>query len=128
MPGTAGHRGFGHIQKLPSKRWQASYVEPDTLRHHAPATFQAKNDAVAWLTAERKLADSGSWTLRQFVPGSAASPQPPRPARTEHRCGHRAQRRYIPGVELGQLQMRATMPAPDDAAGLPRSQTLLPNR
>src|SRR4051794_29490588 len=62
MPGTAGHRGFGHIRKLPSKRWQASYIGPDTLRHNAPATFHAKDDAVAWLAAERKLVDSGRWT------------------------------------------------------------------
>ena len=37
-------RGFGAIRKLPSKRWQASYVGPDEARHTAPTTFATKMD------------------------------------------------------------------------------------
>lgn len=29
MAGKANHRGFGHVRKLPSKRYQASYIGPD---------------------------------------------------------------------------------------------------
>ena len=61
MAGKAGHRGFGHVRRLPSKRWQASYVGPDQRRHKGPSTFQAKRDAEAWLSAEHALIASGAW-------------------------------------------------------------------
>ena len=35
MTGRQGHRGFGYVRKLLSKRFQASYVGPDGLRHLA---------------------------------------------------------------------------------------------
>lgn len=35
---------------------------PDDALHHAPSTFDAKDDAVAWLSAERKLIDFDIWT------------------------------------------------------------------
>lgn len=62
MAGKAKHRGFGWLRRLPSGRWQASYVGPDTIRHTAPATFQAKIDAEAWLAAESRQIERGSWT------------------------------------------------------------------
>jgi integrase len=62
MPGKANHRGFGHLRRLPSGRWQASYVGPDTARHTAPTTFQAKQDAEGWLGTENRLITSGAWT------------------------------------------------------------------
>lgn len=55
-------RSFGALRKLPSKRWQASYIGPDTLRHPAPFTFTAKADAEAWLMSERALLETGRWT------------------------------------------------------------------
>lgn len=61
MAGKIGHRGFGHLRKLPSKRWQASYVGPDVIRHTAPSTFKAKLDAEGWLAAEARLIESDSW-------------------------------------------------------------------
>src|SRR6478736_173253 len=54
-------RGFGHLRRLPSKRWQASYVGPDLARHNSPTTFATKGDAEAWLGAERNLVASGRW-------------------------------------------------------------------
>ena len=39
MSGRKGRRGFGRIRKLPSGRWQASYVAPDLRRTNAPITF-----------------------------------------------------------------------------------------
>jgi integrase len=55
-------RGFGAIRKLPSKRWQASYVGPDEARHTAPNTFATKMEAEGWLLAERRVIDGGDWT------------------------------------------------------------------
>ncbi len=55
MAGKTGRRGFGHVRKLPSGRWQASYLSPDGQRHTArspegkPLTFTAKQDAEGWL-------------------------------------------------------------------------------
>ena len=58
----AKRRGFGTLRKLPSKRWQASYIGPDQERHTGPTTFTATGDAEEWLNAERKLVESGAWT------------------------------------------------------------------
>jgi integrase len=54
-------RSFGYIRKLPSGRTQASYIGPDLVRHNAPDTFDAKIDAEAWLTDERRIVASGNW-------------------------------------------------------------------
>lgn len=57
MAGKQGQRGFGYLRRLPSKRWQASYIGPDLNRHNAPETFTTKTDAEAWLSAERRLSE-----------------------------------------------------------------------
>ena len=49
MAGKKGHRGWGRIRRLPSKRFQANYVGPDLVRHNAPTTFTTKMDAEAFL-------------------------------------------------------------------------------
>src|SRR5215217_1154953 len=54
-------RSFGQIRQLPSKRWQAFYTGPDTALHYAPSTFEAKLDAEAWLTDERRIIAAGNW-------------------------------------------------------------------
>ncbi|WP_143965380.1 tyrosine-type recombinase/integrase [Gordonia zhaorongruii] len=61
MAGKPGHRGWGHIRKLPSKRFQASYVGDDLVRHKAPRTFTSKMDAEAWLHTERIKLERGEW-------------------------------------------------------------------
>ena len=53
-------RGFGYVRKLPSGRWQASYVGPDLVRRTAPHTFDAKADAEGWLGVERQRSCRGS--------------------------------------------------------------------
>lgn len=58
----ARRRGFGAIRKLPSGRWQASYLGPDTLRHKAPVTFETAEDAEGWLTDRRREINSEDWT------------------------------------------------------------------
>lgn len=58
----ARRRGFGAIRKLPSRRWQASYVGPDTIRHQAPVTFETSEDAEGWLTDRRREIKNEDWT------------------------------------------------------------------
>lgn len=55
-------RSFGAVRKLPSGRFQASYVAPDTgTRHAAPHTFDTKGDADAWLAIRRAEIATGEW-------------------------------------------------------------------
>lgn len=62
MSGKKNHRGFGHLRRLPSRRWQATYVGPDSARHTGLTTYDAKGDAEAWLTQERHLIATARWT------------------------------------------------------------------
>jgi integrase len=61
MSGKKDRRQFGYVRRLPSKRWHASYIGPDLVRHAAPFTFDAKIDAEAWLTDERRIIAAGNW-------------------------------------------------------------------
>jgi integrase len=54
-------RSFGAIRRLPSKRYQASYIGPDLARHVAPETFTAKIDAEGWIAVERRLVEWDEW-------------------------------------------------------------------
>jgi integrase len=64
MTGKKGRRGWGKIRQLPNKsrRFQASYVGPDMVRHNAPTTYTTKMDAEGWLAAERRLIELDEWT------------------------------------------------------------------
>ena len=62
MASTKGHRGWVHIRKLPSKRFQASYIGPDLRRHTAPNTFTVKLNAEGWLANERQLIERAALT------------------------------------------------------------------
>lgn len=47
-------RSFGGVRKLPSGRFQAWYVDPETKRRtHAPSTFDTMGDADTWLAMVR---------------------------------------------------------------------------
>lgn len=54
-------RTFGHVRRLPSKRYQASYLGPDGQRHVAPTTFQTKGDADAWVSLQSAAIIEGRW-------------------------------------------------------------------
>ena len=61
---TAKHdqRRWGHIRKLQSGRFQASFIGPDFHRYNGPRPFDTKMLAEGWLARERErimLADSG---------------------------------------------------------------------
>lgn len=62
MVGKAGRRGWGWVRRLPSGRYQASYVGPDLVRHRAARTYTAKMDAERWLSDERVLIERDEWT------------------------------------------------------------------
>ena len=61
VSGRSRRRGFGYVRKLPSGRWQASYLGPDLVRRSAPHTFDAKADAEGWLGRRREEVVSGEW-------------------------------------------------------------------
>jgi len=48
-----GKRSFGAIRRLPSGRYQASYVGPDGARYQAGTTFATSTDADVWLATIR---------------------------------------------------------------------------
>lgn len=54
-------RGFGRLRELPSGRWQAAYIGPDTKLHSAPRTYAKEHDAEGWLAGERRKIDLGTW-------------------------------------------------------------------
>jgi integrase len=55
-------RGFGRLRRLPSGRYQASYVGPDDKLYTAKSTFAAKEDGEAWLTDRRREIDRELWS------------------------------------------------------------------
>ncbi|MCV7221525.1 tyrosine-type recombinase/integrase [Mycolicibacterium elephantis] len=62
MAGKKGRRGWGFVRRLPSRRYQASYVGPDLVRHRAPRTYTSKLDAERWLADERRAIERDEWT------------------------------------------------------------------
>jgi integrase len=46
----ANRRKFGYVRKLPSGKYQASYVGPDEKRYTGDTTFRTKSRATDWLT------------------------------------------------------------------------------
>jgi integrase len=56
-----GRRVFGATRRLPSGRWQASYLDPSGVRRVAPQTFAEAADANAWLSAVERSMSAGDW-------------------------------------------------------------------
>jgi integrase len=54
-------RRFGKVRKLPSGRWQASYLGPEGRRRNAPDTFRTKSEAAQWLAAVETDLRRGNW-------------------------------------------------------------------
>lgn len=70
MAGTT-RRSFGRIEKRTSGRYRAAYVGPDGRLYRAPLTFDAKDDATAWLSARRAEIEMDVWAPHA-VGGAAA--------------------------------------------------------
>jgi integrase len=58
---AAPRRRFGMIRKLPSGRYQASFIGPSGTRQAAPRTFGTKTDAARWLSAAETDLSRGTW-------------------------------------------------------------------
>ena len=56
----AERRDFGSIRKLPSGRYQASFIGPDLKRYNAPVTFEVRDLAVVYLHNEKKNIDEAA--------------------------------------------------------------------
>ncbi|GIE32258.1 putative prophage phiRv2 integrase [Actinoplanes italicus] len=54
-------RRFGMLRKLPSGRYQASFINPAGVRQNAPDTFKTKTDANRWLTLVEADLSRGTW-------------------------------------------------------------------
>ncbi|OBI12345.1 integrase [Mycobacterium sp. E2462] len=63
MAGKKGmrQRAWGSLRKLPSGKWQASYIGPDLARHKAPITYSTRMDAEHWLADERRRIERDEW-------------------------------------------------------------------
>jgi hypothetical protein len=59
---TAGHRRFGNVRKLPSGRYQASYLGIDGQRQYAPGTFERKTDADRFLRVVEVQLGADDWS------------------------------------------------------------------
>ncbi len=57
----SSRRSFGYVRKLPSGRFQASYLAPSGRRRNAPKTFPTKTDAARWLEITRVSIMDGRW-------------------------------------------------------------------
>ncbi len=54
-------RSFGRVERLPSGRYRAGYTGPDGRLYRAPMTFDAKDDAIAWLSTRRAEIEMNVW-------------------------------------------------------------------
>ena len=54
-------RRFGSVRKLPSGRYQASFVGPTGTRTPAPHTFRTRTDADRWLALAEADLSRGAW-------------------------------------------------------------------
>jgi integrase len=60
-----GKRSFGYIRKLPSGRYQASYVAPDGKRYFGPGSYRARKDANQWISNRQVEIQNESWVEPQ---------------------------------------------------------------
>jgi integrase len=110
----AGRRGFGHVRKLPSGRWQASYLGPDGRRYTArkpdggPLTFDAKDDADGWLALRRSEILRNAW-LPDNAPKPRAAVAPDLRAYSETFLATRVTRNGLPLSPSTQLLYRNTL-------------------
>ena len=108
-------RAWGKIRKLPSGRYQASYLDGTATRRTAPATFPTRAGADAWLSAQHAALDAGTWR----DPGSGAETFAAYAARwlderglkprTEHDYRRILDRLLLP--EFGAMPLKAITPA-----------------
>jgi integrase len=62
MTGKKGQRRFGHVRKLKSGRFSASYRDPNGVRRFAPHTFASRPEAADWLTVQESQLVLSTWS------------------------------------------------------------------
>jgi integrase len=62
MVSKKGRRRFGWVRRLPSGRWQASYLGPDGKRRNAPDTYDTRTAADQFLVNVESLMMRDEWT------------------------------------------------------------------
>jgi hypothetical protein len=67
MAAKRDQRRWGHIRKLHSGRFQASFVGPDLRRYNAPMTFDSKTYAEGWLARERELIQMAAYNGTRWL-------------------------------------------------------------
>jgi integrase len=108
-------RDWGKVRKLPSGRYQASYLDAAKTRRTAPATFTTRAAADAWLTAQQAALGAGTWrdpdagavTFAAYAARWLAE-RGLKP-RTEHDYRRILARLLLP--EFGQMELKAITPA-----------------
>lgn len=79
----ARREALGAIRKLPSGRWQASYLAPDRVRRTAPHTFDTKGAARVWLADVHSSINRGTWQAPEVVAAAAKAEKAARAARDQ---------------------------------------------
>lgn len=69
-------RAFGRIERLPSGRYRAGYTGPDGQLYRAPMTFDAKDDAIAWLSTRRAEIEMNVWAPEVAARGARRRESP----------------------------------------------------
>ncbi len=67
MSAKKGQRPWGHIRKLDSGRFQASFIGPDLRRYNGPRPFDSKMLAEGWLARERKLIQDAAYDGTRWI-------------------------------------------------------------
>lgn len=60
-------RSFGRLRKLPSGKWQASYIGPDGVLYKADHTFNEEYEGEAWLGTAQKQIAADVWVSPRIV-------------------------------------------------------------
>lgn len=71
VPTAPTRRSFGRLERLDSGRYRAGYTGPDGQLYRAPATFDAKDDAIAWLAARRTEIQLETWAPAEAARAAA---------------------------------------------------------
>lgn len=73
---SIARRGFGRIERRDSGRYRAAYTGPDGRLYRALTTFDAKEDAVAWLANRRAEIQMEVWAPDAAARGASRSAAP----------------------------------------------------
>lgn len=73
---SSSRRGFGRIEKRESGHYRAAYTGPDGRLYRAPVTFDARDDAVAWLAARRAEIQMEVWAPEAAARGASRASAP----------------------------------------------------